>query len=138
MIFNLDTFSNVISSTASLLWIVHDLVNEQNVSYLFLFYFNFCVSLKLDINKGQRSLEWPNFTMKSLLFAYILCGLLSQYVLARRDFCKLAPNPGPCNASMLHFYYDTSSHACQEFYYGGCKGNSNRFREKKQCEEACQ
>ncbi|KAH9508873.1 hypothetical protein Btru_050300 [Bulinus truncatus] len=67
-----------------------------------------------------------------------MCGLLSQYVLARPDFCSLPPEKGPCKGYMPSFYYDTSSNTCKQFFYGGCAGNSNRFPDREKCEDVCQ
>ncbi|KAK6180657.1 hypothetical protein SNE40_008666 [Patella caerulea] len=44
---------------------------------------------------------------------------------------------GPCRARHIRWLYNTSSKQCEKFIYGGCKGNQNRFRTKKECEETC-
>lgn len=52
--------------------------------------------------------------------------------------CNLPPDAGPCLASFHRFYYDSSHGKCNNFIYGGCRGNGNHFETIKQCEETCQ
>lgn len=35
------------------------------------------------------------------------------------------------------YYFNNDSKKCEEFTYGGCKGNSNRFATKEDCEIKC-
>ena len=51
--------------------------------------------------------------------------------------CDQPKDPGPCYAHIPRYYYDSSSGQCEEFIYGGCLGNSNRFVTQKECEQAC-
>uniref|UniRef100_A0ABM5G4L6 Actinia tenebrosa protease inhibitors-like n=1 Tax=Pogona vitticeps TaxID=103695 RepID=A0ABM5G4L6_9SAUR len=55
----------------------------------------------------------------------------------RSDQCQLPPEKGPCRARIRRFYYSPSQKKCLQFYYGGCEGNSNNFKTKKECEDAC-
>ena len=34
-------------------------------------------------------------------------------------------------------YFDTKTGVCQEFYFGGCRGNSNNFMKYEDCEKRC-
>ncbi|XP_075555281.1 actinia tenebrosa protease inhibitors-like isoform X2 [Dermacentor variabilis] len=51
--------------------------------------------------------------------------------------CHLPPEVGPCKAAIPKYYYNVSEHACLEFIYGGCGGNSNKFDSKQECEQGC-
>ncbi len=51
--------------------------------------------------------------------------------------CQLARDPGPCQADFRHWYFNTESRQCEEFTYGGCQGNANRFNSKSECERTC-
>ncbi|XP_059155148.1 carboxypeptidase inhibitor SmCI-like [Physella acuta] len=62
---------------------------------------------------------------------------LQPSVLGVPKYCKLEPDPGPCEAAMPMFYYNPSTNACEEFIYGGCWGNRNRFETKKTCVYTC-
>ncbi|KAG8186993.1 hypothetical protein JTE90_005765 [Oedothorax gibbosus] len=53
------------------------------------------------------------------------------------EYCFLAQDPGPCNTAEVNWYYDSSDGVCKEFYYGGCRGNQNRFKTRKECETSC-
>uniref|UniRef100_A0A8C6WJ69 BPTI/Kunitz inhibitor domain-containing protein n=1 Tax=Neogobius melanostomus TaxID=47308 RepID=A0A8C6WJ69_9GOBI len=54
------------------------------------------------------------------------------------DFCKLFPPDGPsCIAYIPQIFYNSTSQECEEFIYGGCGGNNNRFDSKKKCMETC-
>merc|ERR1711915_766678 len=35
------------------------------------------------------------------------------------------------------WFYDEKTGECQEFYFGGCRGNSNNFMKKIDCEVRC-
>ena len=51
--------------------------------------------------------------------------------------CMLEKDPGPCQASFYRWYFNSQTGLCEEFAYGGCLGNGNRFLSKLQCEETC-
>ncbi len=51
--------------------------------------------------------------------------------------CALEKDVGPCRGRFTRWYYDFSVHRCQEFTYGGCRGNNNRFRSFEECHSMC-
>ncbi|XP_022094920.1 papilin-like [Acanthaster planci] len=53
------------------------------------------------------------------------------------DVCGLPKEHGPCRESILQWYYDTERNSCQQFIYGGCLGNANRFDSRVTCSQAC-
>ncbi|WP_417935131.1 BPTI/Kunitz-type proteinase inhibitor domain-containing protein, partial [Enterococcus faecium] len=53
------------------------------------------------------------------------------------DLCKLPPVTGPCRAHIIMFFYNSTSAMCEEFVYGGCHGNANRFETAKECRNTC-
>ncbi|XP_055949212.1 papilin-like isoform X1 [Argiope bruennichi] len=55
----------------------------------------------------------------------------------KTEYCFLNQDPGPCNLVEVNWYYDAGDGVCKEFYYGGCKGNQNRFKTRKECETSC-
>lgn len=54
-----------------------------------------------------------------------------------QDPCELPKTVGPCRAIQRVFYYNSREDQCEEFLYGGCQGNSNRFPDQQECERRC-
>jgi hypothetical protein len=50
--------------------------------------------------------------------------------------CDLEPNPGPCKAYIIKYYYDPDSKSCKEFVWGGC-GGVVPFQTLQECESGC-
>ncbi|GFV25247.1 tissue factor pathway inhibitor [Trichonephila clavipes] len=51
--------------------------------------------------------------------------------------CLQEKDAGPCFASFLRYFYNNATGECEQFTYGGCRGNSNNFVTKEDCEAAC-
>uniref|UniRef100_A0A1A9WUS2 BPTI/Kunitz inhibitor domain-containing protein n=1 Tax=Glossina brevipalpis TaxID=37001 RepID=A0A1A9WUS2_9MUSC len=51
--------------------------------------------------------------------------------------CLQSKEPGPCHMNLMRYYYNPETNACEEFKFGGCKGNENKFGFKETCEKAC-
>lgn len=54
-----------------------------------------------------------------------------------KEICELPPEAGPCEAYSEQFFYNSTSETCEQFVYGGCNGNANRFPTEKECQEMC-
>ncbi|TGZ72914.1 hypothetical protein CRM22_001804 [Opisthorchis felineus] len=54
-----------------------------------------------------------------------------------QDICHLPKDPGDCKAFFSYVYFNGESGECEEFIYGGCDGNANRFKSFEDCEQAC-
>ena len=77
----------------------------------------------------------------------------SNHVLAKRaaepDLCKLpravgGAEVGACRVSPYFpfsglelWYFNTQAGDCEQFFYGGCGGNANRFWSKAECRNTC-
>ena len=57
--------------------------------------------------------------------------------LTTNESCLLPKESGPCRMSLPSFFYDSTSGKCLPFFYGGCRGNANRFETLEDCERAC-
>jgi len=55
----------------------------------------------------------------------------------KNEICKLAMDAGPCFALMPRFYFNFATRRCEEFLYGGCKGNANNFKTMQECISGC-
>ncbi|XP_023595665.1 tissue factor pathway inhibitor isoform X2 [Trichechus manatus latirostris] len=53
------------------------------------------------------------------------------------SFCALKADDGPCRAMMKRFFFNIHTQQCEEFVYGGCEGNQNRFESLEECKEKC-
>jgi len=53
------------------------------------------------------------------------------------NLCHFLYDSGPCDDYIEQWYYDSGTNGCRRFTWGGCRGNSNRFNTKLQCETAC-
>ncbi|VDL91742.1 unnamed protein product [Schistocephalus solidus] len=51
--------------------------------------------------------------------------------------CKLPKDVGPCRGALLRYYFNYETKRCDEFIYGGCKGNANNFQTILECQELC-
>nr|XP_005545785.1 PREDICTED: collagen alpha-4(VI) chain-like isoform X1 [Macaca fascicularis]XP_005545786.1 PREDICTED: collagen alpha-4(VI) chain-like isoform X1 [Macaca fascicularis] len=51
--------------------------------------------------------------------------------------CSMDPIEGECQDHTLKWYYNKEERVCQQFWYGGCGGNANRFETKEECEAQC-
>ena len=52
--------------------------------------------------------------------------------------CKLPIERGLCLALIPSWAYNWEKKQCQQFFYGGCGGNGNRFETREACEDQCQ
>lgn len=53
------------------------------------------------------------------------------------DICKLPRDHGACSTIFLAWYYDWDEKQCNQFVYGGCGGNLNRFPSEEECYIRC-
>ena len=44
---------------------------------------------------------------------------------------------GPCRGYLRRYYFNQNTGACEEFVYGGCGGNNNRFMTTQECFHDC-
>ncbi|XP_069762839.1 collagen alpha-6(VI) chain-like [Narcine bancroftii] len=53
------------------------------------------------------------------------------------DVCGLKQDAGDCYNHSLKWFFDKTLQICKIFWYGGCKGNDNRFDTREECEALC-
>ena len=64
-------------------------------------------------------------------------GCKFSFVLLTTDRCILQPETGLCRARIPSYFYNTISGNCEQFIYGGCDGNDNRFKTAAACAQHC-
>ena len=53
------------------------------------------------------------------------------------DQCLEPKKVGPCSGSMSRYWYNPANGMCEEFLFGGCKGNNNNFLTSDDCMDTC-
>jgi len=53
------------------------------------------------------------------------------------DLCQLDADVGPCDEFQTAFFYSAAVDRCEQFTWGGCGGNANRFSAREDCERRC-
>ncbi|XP_076017619.1 kunitz-type protease inhibitor 1a isoform X2 [Genypterus blacodes] len=53
------------------------------------------------------------------------------------DHCMVPMKIGPCRGSFPRWHYNGASEKCEEFNFGGCRGNRNNYLTLKECSNAC-
>ncbi|GCB61692.1 hypothetical protein scyTo_0012959 [Scyliorhinus torazame] len=76
------------------------------------------------------------------LLLTVICSVLllaPQIGIAKgnREVCLMLQDPGPCKASSRRFYYNRYTQKCEQFIYGGCRGNENNFESQTECTLHC-
>ncbi|XP_041907901.1 collagen alpha-1(VII) chain-like isoform X1 [Corvus kubaryi] len=51
--------------------------------------------------------------------------------------CLQPMDEGSCQRHSLLWYFHGPTNSCRPFLFGGCRGNSNRFPSKRECERHC-
>eukprot|EP00106_Octopus_bimaculoides_P008128 XP_014775570.1 PREDICTED: papilin-like [Octopus bimaculoides] len=72
------------------------------------------------------------------------CGVISEVPTTTvspddpTGICQLKQDSGTCYAYSKQWFFNMASKQCEEFAYGGCGGNANRFATLETCQKACQ
>ncbi|XP_049613719.1 kunitz-type protease inhibitor 1 [Syngnathus scovelli] len=53
------------------------------------------------------------------------------------SYCLAKAKVGPCRAAFPRWRYNAAERQCQQFIFGGCKGNLNNFLTQDECVMAC-
>uniref|UniRef100_A0A8C6CW16 Kunitz-type protease inhibitor 2 n=1 Tax=Moschus moschiferus TaxID=68415 RepID=A0A8C6CW16_MOSMO len=53
------------------------------------------------------------------------------------EHCIAKAVTGPCRAAFPRWYFNAEENSCDNFIYGGCRGNKNNYRSKEECMQQC-
>ncbi|XP_063897977.1 carboxypeptidase inhibitor SmCI-like [Helicoverpa armigera] len=75
-----------------------------------------------------------NYFLFIVILAISFSDVMGTYMEAR---CLLTMDQGHCVDLIQMYAYNRNTDKCERFLYGGCGGNENRFRTRKECKRAC-
>lgn len=78
--------------------------------------------------------------VESNLAPDVICGALGLCDGFKKTIPAKCQEPkviGLCRALIMSYFYNSESGQCEEFGYGGCGGNKNRFDSLEKCENQC-
>lgn len=71
-----------------------------------------------------------------LLWGLLICAAVGLLLLPT-EYCAAKAVTGPCRAAFLRWYFDAEKNSCDNFIYGGCRGNKNSYLSKEACMQRC-
>ena len=74
--------------------------------------------------------------MKKFILLLIVPFLSFGQIVATED-CNSTPDPGPCLAYIVTYYFNQSASQCEESYWGGCDGVVP-FWTLEECQNSCE
>jgi len=77
----------------------------------------------------------PDETCGEFVASNEIMGYLTHFSCV--DICTLQPVTGLCEAYIPSYYWNIATRQCEQFIYGGCGGNLNRFSDMESCREQC-
>ncbi|PZC84790.1 hypothetical protein B5X24_HaOG203780 [Helicoverpa armigera] len=75
--------------------------------------------------------------MKFMYFLLLIVIVALSYCEAREPRCLQPTDPGICYGHVPKYAYNNEAERCEQFIYGGCMGNDNRFDTLEACQAAC-
>uniref|UniRef100_A0A098LW49 Gsp_61 putative toxin n=1 Tax=Gemmula speciosa TaxID=439592 RepID=A0A098LW49_GEMSP len=75
--------------------------------------------------------------MEGLRFVAVLLLVTQMATIWAEDVCQQPKEVGPCKGKFQKYYFNAQTGDCEDFFYGGCRGNGNNFASREDCEAAC-
>lgn len=96
-----------------------------------------CIILHKHIEPHDTFRRFLYLMMKHHVVVSTVHELTFMLFFTLTDVCNVPYETGPCRGYFQKWYYNPSLRGCQEFVYGGCRGNGNRFSSLEECERIC-
>ena len=77
------------------------------------------------------------FTYPCLKLMFDVCLCVCVFFCGTSEACQLPVVKGACDGYYPSWYYNRERSRCEQFIYGGCLGNGNRFSTAEECQETC-
>lgn len=71
------------------------------------------------------------------MWQFIFFSSFFFFLIYVASVCHLPMDPGDCDGICPRWFFNTHSGRCEEFSYGCCGGNANKFRTEQECLNAC-
>jgi len=93
------------------------------------------------MQRYKKTLVYIHKKMKTSVFYFIAVILVGITFTAcepasNHSNCEMNADPGMCQAAIPRFYYNPTTHQCEQFTWGGC--GDFPFETMQACEEACE
>uniref|UniRef100_A0A915Q219 BPTI/Kunitz inhibitor domain-containing protein n=1 Tax=Setaria digitata TaxID=48799 RepID=A0A915Q219_9BILA len=106
-------------------------------------FINPCASGKPEMDKNGHVIMCSTSINSCSSTSWCHIGALPQTTLCcegrleQSAVCQLSHSLGDGGANLQRWYFNSNTHQCIPFIYGGLYGNQNNFLTEKQCAEAC-
>ena len=108
--------------------------NQEDVRALFMVDVK---EMKTDLTL-ERVVRMPVYVVSSdCTIIELQVEVMTLHALFITDRCTFQPETGPCEAYIPSYFYNKTSGNCEQFIYGGCGGNDNRFTTAAECVTNC-
>ena len=124
------------------MWLLYFISYTLENSYTKGFSIQMCISRYFYIAPPPLILWAPNTfeciaIAACLLLMYQIIANLFFTFIAGQNVCLLPAMVGRCEGYFPKWFYNSMSARCEQFIYGGCEGNPNKFDSRKSCEDTC-
>ncbi len=89
------------------------------------------------INFSDEDFYLTIFHNSMTFLTYLKIHKSFYFLIVYDSICHMKKLTGPCLAYMKRFFYNTETGKCEQFVYGGCKGNQNNFLTELECKTRC-
>uniref|UniRef100_A0A670ZP84 BPTI/Kunitz inhibitor domain-containing protein n=1 Tax=Pseudonaja textilis TaxID=8673 RepID=A0A670ZP84_PSETE len=95
-------------------------------------------SIHLRGQKTKKRMEgWGVLLLAFRFFILSAVETVLGFLLCFPEDCELPPDKGPADNLELRWFHNSKSKRCERFFYGGCYGNANNYKDINECDRCC-